>query len=132
MFKGAAGEKFGWTLRIALEFDELLGPEPASLSRRPIPPVVLPWPTKGWSCEIIGPKPLVRPSCLLVDLGDICPPHSPAAPLSSPQLSRRLALPRRRHCPIARSPFGLPLAWLAPGARSAFTYARSSVPAHDV
>jgi hypothetical protein len=32
---------------------------------------------KGWPCEIIGPKPFVRPSCLLVDPGDICPPHAP-------------------------------------------------------
>jgi hypothetical protein len=75
MSKGAAHGKVGRTLQIALKFDELLGPETASFSRRPIPSVVLPWPTKGWSFEIIGPKPLVRPSCLLVDPGDICPPQ---------------------------------------------------------
>jgi hypothetical protein len=69
MFKGAAHGKVGRTLRIALEFDELLGPRPVSFPRRPIPPVVLPWPTKGWPCEITGPKPLLRPSCLLVDSG---------------------------------------------------------------
>jgi hypothetical protein len=36
-----------------------------------------PWPTKGWPCEIIGIKPLARPSCLLVVPGDICPPQAP-------------------------------------------------------
>jgi hypothetical protein len=35
----------------------------------------LPWPTKGWPCEIMGPKSFARPSNLLVDPGDICPPH---------------------------------------------------------
>jgi hypothetical protein len=35
------------------------------------------WPTKGWPYEIMGPKPFARPSSLLVDLGDICPPHLP-------------------------------------------------------
>jgi hypothetical protein len=37
----------------------------------------LPWSTKGWPCEIMGPRPFARPSCLLVDPGDICPPHNP-------------------------------------------------------
>jgi hypothetical protein len=67
--------KLGRTLQIALEFDELLGPEPASFPRWPILPVVLPWPTKRWPSEITGLKPLARPSYLLVDPGDICPPH---------------------------------------------------------
>jgi hypothetical protein len=44
--------------------------------RRPILPAVLPWPTKRWPCETIGPKPFARPSSLLVDAGDICP-HKP-------------------------------------------------------
>jgi hypothetical protein len=35
----------------------------------------LPWPTKGWPCEIMVLRPFARPSCLLVDLGDICPPQ---------------------------------------------------------
>jgi hypothetical protein len=43
---------------------------------RPILPVVLPWPTKGWPCEAVSPKPFARPSNLLVDLGDIYPPQS--------------------------------------------------------
>jgi hypothetical protein len=30
---------------------------------------------KGWPCEIIGLKPFARPSCLLVDPGDMCPSH---------------------------------------------------------
>jgi hypothetical protein len=37
----------------------------------------LPWPTKGWPCEITGPESFVRPSSLLVDSGDICPPQAP-------------------------------------------------------
>jgi hypothetical protein len=57
-----------------LESDGFPGPESASFSCRPTPPVVLSWPTKGWSCEVTNPKPLARPSCLLVDPGDICPP----------------------------------------------------------
>jgi hypothetical protein len=36
----------------------------------------LPWPTKGWPCEIMGPKSSVWPSSLLVDPGDICPPQA--------------------------------------------------------
>jgi hypothetical protein len=95
MFKGAARGKVGWTLRIALEFDELLGPEPASFSRRPIPLVVLPWPTKGWPCEIIGPKPLVRPSCLLVDPGDICPPKAPKLGVDFEIISPKILGPAR-------------------------------------
>jgi hypothetical protein len=37
----------------------------------------LPWPTKGWPSEVMGPKPFARPSSLLVDSGDICPPQAP-------------------------------------------------------
>jgi hypothetical protein len=37
----------------------------------------LPWPTKGWPSEIMGLGHFVRPSCLLVDPGDICPPQAP-------------------------------------------------------
>jgi hypothetical protein len=37
-----------------------------------------PWPTKGWPCKIVSPKPFARPSNLLVDLEDICPPHARA------------------------------------------------------
>jgi hypothetical protein len=35
----------------------------------------LPRPMKGWPCETSGPKPFARSSDLLVDPGDICPPH---------------------------------------------------------
>jgi hypothetical protein len=35
----------------------------------------LPRPMKGWPCETSGPKPFARSSNLLVDPGDICPPH---------------------------------------------------------
>jgi hypothetical protein len=37
----------------------------------------LPWPTKGWPCEVMGPKSFARPSSLLVDPGNICPPQAP-------------------------------------------------------
>jgi hypothetical protein len=57
--------------------DELPGPESAAFSSRPTPPIVLARPTKGWSCEVTGPRPHARPSCLLVDPGDICPPQAP-------------------------------------------------------
>jgi hypothetical protein len=62
------------TLWIAFESDGLFGPDSASFPRWLIPSIVLPWPTKRWSYEITGLKPLARPSCLLVDPGDICPP----------------------------------------------------------
>jgi hypothetical protein len=64
-----------FSLQIALKFHESLGPESASFSHRPIPPAVFSWPTKGWFSEITGLKPLARPSYLLVDPGDICPPQ---------------------------------------------------------
>ena len=64
-------------LWIAFEFDELLGLEPAFFPRRPIPSIVLPWPMKRWPNEITGLRPLTRPSYLLVDSGDICPPQAP-------------------------------------------------------
>jgi hypothetical protein len=38
---------------------------------------LLPWPTKGWPCGIMGLGPSVRPSCLLVNPGDIRPPQAP-------------------------------------------------------
>jgi hypothetical protein len=50
--------------------------ESAAFSGRPVPPVVLAWPTKGWPCEVTGPRPRARSSCLLVDPGDICPPQN--------------------------------------------------------
>jgi hypothetical protein len=57
--------------------DGLPWPESAAFSGRPTPPVVLARPTKGWSCEVTGPRPRARPSCLLVDSGDICPRQAP-------------------------------------------------------
>jgi hypothetical protein len=60
---------------MAHESDGSPGPESASFSGRPIPPVILTRPTKGWPCEVAGPRPRARPSCLLVDPGDICPPQ---------------------------------------------------------
>jgi hypothetical protein len=35
----------------------------------------LPWPTKGWPCEIMGLESFARPSSLLMDPGDIYPPQ---------------------------------------------------------
>jgi hypothetical protein len=53
----------------------LLGLESIAFSGRPIPPMALARPTKGWPCGITGSWPRVRPSLLLVDPGDICPPQ---------------------------------------------------------
>jgi hypothetical protein len=41
----------------------------------PLRQTFLPRPTKGWPCEISGPRPFARSSSLLVDPGDICPPQ---------------------------------------------------------
>jgi hypothetical protein len=54
--------------------DGLLGLESVAFSGRPILPVAIARPTKGWPCGVTGPRPRARPSCLLVDPGDICPP----------------------------------------------------------
>jgi hypothetical protein len=69
--------KVGLALWIALKSNAPPGPESAPSLRWPIPLAVLTWPTKGWPCETIGPKPFARPSCLLVDLEDIYPPQAP-------------------------------------------------------
>jgi hypothetical protein len=58
----------------------LLSFESVAFSGRPIPLVALAQPTKGWPCGVTGPRPRVRPSCLLVDPGDICPPQLPNMP----------------------------------------------------
>jgi hypothetical protein len=55
--------------------DGLPGLESATFSGQPTSPVVLARPTKGWPYEVTGPRPHARPSCLLVDPGDICPPQ---------------------------------------------------------
>jgi hypothetical protein len=64
-------------LRIMLKSNEPSGPESIQSCINPFRQQFLPWPTKGWPCEIMGPKPFVRPSRLLVDPGDICPPQAP-------------------------------------------------------
>jgi hypothetical protein len=64
-------------LRVAFEFGE---PHGLELIRPHVDPFCwkfLPWPTKGWPCKIMGLGPFVRPSYLLVDPGDICPPQAP-------------------------------------------------------
>jgi hypothetical protein len=62
-------------LRIMLKSNEPSGPESIQSCVDPFRQQFLPWPTKGWSCEIMGPKLFASPSSLLVDPGDICPPH---------------------------------------------------------
>jgi hypothetical protein len=42
-------------------FDELLGLESVAFSGRPIPPIALAWPMKGWPCGVTGPKPRAKP-----------------------------------------------------------------------
>jgi hypothetical protein len=67
--------KIGLALWITLKSHEPPGPASAPSLRWPILPEVLPWPTRGRPCEIIGPKPFARPSSLLVDPG-ISVPHN--------------------------------------------------------
>jgi hypothetical protein len=55
----------------------LFGLVSVAFSGRPIPPVALARPTKGWPCGVTGPWPRARPSRLLVDPGDIYPPQAP-------------------------------------------------------
>jgi hypothetical protein len=64
-------------LWIILKSHESSGPESIQSSVDPFRHQFLPWPTKGWPCEIMGPNPYARPSSLLVDPGDICPPQAP-------------------------------------------------------
>jgi hypothetical protein len=42
--------------------DGLPGLESVNFSGWPIPPVALARPTKGWPCEVTGPRPRARPS----------------------------------------------------------------------
>jgi hypothetical protein len=62
-------------LWIMLKPNEPSGLESIQSCVNPFRTLFLPWPTKGWPCEIMGPKPFAGPSNLLVDPGDICPPH---------------------------------------------------------
>lgn len=55
--------------------DRLPGLESVNFSGRPIPPVALARPTKGWPCGVTSLRPRARPFRLLVDPGDICPPQ---------------------------------------------------------
>jgi hypothetical protein len=68
--RGIIGSK----LWITFKSKEPPGSKSAHSLRRPILPVVIPWPTKGRPRESTGPKPFARPSCLLVDPG-ISVPH---------------------------------------------------------
>jgi hypothetical protein len=56
--------------------DGLLGLDYVAFSGRPIPPVALARPTKGWPYGVTSTWPRAMPSHLLVDPGDICP-HKP-------------------------------------------------------
>jgi hypothetical protein len=47
--------------------DRLFGLEFFAFSGRPIPPIALARPTKGWAYGVTDPWPRTRPSCLLVD-----------------------------------------------------------------
>jgi hypothetical protein len=60
-----------------LKSNETSGSESIQSCVIPFHQQFLPRPTKGWPCELMGPKPFVRPSSLLVDPGDICPPQAP-------------------------------------------------------
>jgi hypothetical protein len=74
---GVSHGRIGSKLWIMLKSNEPPRPESAHSLRQPILPAVLPWPTKGKPRESIGPKPFARPSCLLVDPGDVRPPQAP-------------------------------------------------------
>jgi hypothetical protein len=64
-------------------FDGSSGLKSIASLDQPIPPVVFARPTKRWSCGVIGPRPRARIFCLLVDPGDICPPHPPLSGFST-------------------------------------------------
>jgi hypothetical protein len=61
------------------QFDGPPGLESIDFSDRFIPLVTFARPTKGWPCGVTGPRPHARIFRLLVDPGDICPPHSPTS-----------------------------------------------------
>jgi hypothetical protein len=56
-------------------FNEPSRLESITFSDQPILPVVFVRSTKRWPCEVTDPRPRARIFCLLVDPGDICPPH---------------------------------------------------------
>jgi hypothetical protein len=63
-------------LWIMLGSNEPSGPESIQSHINPFRQQFFPWPTKGWPCEIMGLNPFARPSRLLVDPRNICPPTS--------------------------------------------------------
>src|SRR5690349_13481288 len=65
---------------MTFEFVELHGLELIRSCAGPFCWTLLPWPTKGWPYEIMGLRPFARPYCLLVNPGDICPPHKRGGP----------------------------------------------------
>jgi hypothetical protein len=64
-------------LRIMFKPNELSGLKSIQSCVDPFCQWFLPWPTKGWPCEVMGPESFARPSSLLVDPRDICPPQAP-------------------------------------------------------
>jgi hypothetical protein len=71
-------------------FDGLLGLESVAFSGRPIPPIALARPTKGWPCGVTSPRPRARTFRLLVDPGDIYPPQAPNLWVDFEKISQRL------------------------------------------
>jgi hypothetical protein len=71
--------RIGSLLWIMLEFIGSPGLELIQSCADPFCQIFLPRPTKGWPCETMGPRPFSRSSSLLVDPGDICPPHIPCS-----------------------------------------------------
>jgi hypothetical protein len=67
-------------LWIMLKPNELSGLESIPSCVNPFRQRFLPWPKKGWPCKVMGPNLFARPSSLLVDPGDICPPQWRLAP----------------------------------------------------
>jgi hypothetical protein len=59
-------------LWIMLKLVESYGLESIQSRVSPFRRRFLPWPTKGWPCEVMDPKPFAMFSSLLVDSGDIC------------------------------------------------------------
>jgi hypothetical protein len=81
--------RIGSMLRITFEFSEPCGLELIRSYVDPFCQRFLPWPTKGWPCEIMDPESFARPSSLLVDPGDICPHKPPIFELILKKLAQR-------------------------------------------
>jgi hypothetical protein len=85
---------------------ESVGPSELELIQSCIDPLgqtSLPRPSKGWPCEILGPRPFARSFSLPVGPRDICPPHvhvaydSHAMFASSSTFVHGISRPRRNH-----------------------------------